>query len=28
MDMTINSHFVSANCGDVKPGNAKIIRHD
>lgn len=28
MDMTIDSHFLSANCGDVKPGNAKIIRHD
>lgn len=28
MDMTINSHFVSASCGDVKPGSAKIIRHD
>lgn len=28
MDMTLNSHFVSTNCGDVKPGNAKIIRHE
>lgn len=28
MDMTIDSHYLSANCGDVKPGDAKIIRHD
>ena len=28
MDMNFASHFVSADCGSVKPGDAKVIRHD
>lgn len=28
MDSTFDSHFLKSDCGDVKPGNAKIIRHD
>ena len=28
MDMTFNSRYLSSNCGAVKPGDAKIIRHD
>ncbi|MGH9587304.1 MAG: DUF3617 domain-containing protein [Acidobacteriaceae bacterium] len=28
MDMNFSSRFLSSSCGDVKPGNAKIIRHD
>ena len=25
MNMTMNSHYVGADCGDVKPGSAKVI---
>jgi len=25
MDMTIDSHFLGADCGDVKPGTPKVI---
>ena len=28
MDMTFNSHYLSSNCGEVKPGDAKVIRHN
>ncbi len=28
MDMTFNSHYLSSNCGDVKPGDAKIIHRN
>jgi hypothetical protein len=28
MDMSLKSHYVSASCGDVKPGEGKIIRHE
>jgi len=27
VDTTLNSHFISADCGDVKPGDAKIIKN-
>lgn len=26
MDMTMDSHFLRSDCGDVKPGDAKIIK--
>lgn len=25
MNMTMSSHYVGADCGDVKPGSAKVI---
>jgi hypothetical protein len=28
VDMNFNSHYLSANCGEVKPGDAKVVRHD
>jgi hypothetical protein len=28
MDMTFNSHYLSSDCGAVKPGDAKVIRHN
>ncbi|MBT9329735.1 DUF3617 domain-containing protein [Paracidobacterium acidisoli] len=27
IDMTVKGHFVSADCGEVKPGSPKIINH-
>jgi hypothetical protein len=26
IDMTMNSHFVAADCGEVKPGEAKVLK--
>ena len=28
IDMTMTSHFVSADCGAVKPGDAKVIKSE
>lgn len=28
MSMTLTSHYLGANCGDVKPGEGKTIRHN
>jgi hypothetical protein len=27
MDMKLNAHFVSSDCGDVKPGEGKVVSH-
>lgn len=28
MNMTLDSHFLSSSCGDVKPGEGKVISHE
>ena len=28
MNMTLTSHYLGASCGDVKPGEGKVIRHE